>query len=46
MSGPPPCLWSDSCHYDDDAGTCPCEDDETPDPQPRPIETVPVGSYL
>lgn len=45
MSGPPPCLWSDSCEYDDDAGVCSCEgDDDTP--EPRPIEDVPTGRYL
>ncbi|MFD8797234.1 hypothetical protein [Streptomyces atroolivaceus] len=48
MSGPPPCLWLDTCQYDDDTGVCPCEDDDAPEPEPepRPIEDVPTGSYL
>lgn len=43
MSGPPPCAWTGRCHYDDDTDTCPCDDNT---PEPRPITTVPVGSYL
>ena len=45
MPGPPPCLWSQPCLYDDTTDTCPC-DDEEPEPEPRPIEDVPTGSYL
>lgn len=45
MNGPPPCLWSAPCLYDDEAGACPC-DDEQPEPEPRPIEDVPTGNYL
>lgn len=47
MSGPPPCLWSATCLWDDDAGACLCGDDQPEDePEPRPIEDVPTGSYL
>ncbi|MFF0055634.1 hypothetical protein ACFYRI_14715 [Streptomyces microflavus] len=45
MTGPPPCLWSSACDYDDEAGACPC-DDEQPEPEGRPVVDVPVGHYL
>ncbi|MBT3100257.1 hypothetical protein [Streptomyces sp. CBG30] len=39
--GPPPAL------YDDETGTCPCDDDQPEDePPPRPVVDVPVGHYL
>ncbi|MFD0146193.1 MULTISPECIES: hypothetical protein [unclassified Streptomyces] len=31
------------CAWDDDADGCPCVD---PEPEPRPIETVPTGDLL
>lgn len=48
MTGPPPCLWSAPCLYDDEAGACPCDDDIPPEgePEPRPVVDVPVGHYL
>ncbi|MBT3077597.1 MULTISPECIES: hypothetical protein [Streptomyces] len=47
MTGPPPCLWSAPCLYDDETGTCPCDDDQPEDePPPRPVVDVPVGHYL
>ncbi|MGW6578909.1 hypothetical protein ACWF76_05790 [Streptomyces globisporus] len=45
MTGPPPCLWSAPCLYDDEAGACPC-DDPPPPVVERETETVPVGDYL
>ncbi|MFD3741610.1 hypothetical protein [Streptomyces sp. NPDC058629] len=45
MTGPPPCLWSDPCLYDDEAGACPCDDDTPPEPE-RTVEDVPTGNYL
>lgn len=41
----PPCMYGHPCHYDDDTGSCPCQDD-TADDEPRPITDVPTGSYL
>lgn len=48
MTGPdlPPCMYGHPCHYDDDAGNCPCQDDDTASDEPRPITDVPTGSYL
>ncbi|MEU2403371.1 hypothetical protein ABZ609_03460 [Streptomyces rubiginosohelvolus] len=45
MNGPPPCAYGTPCLYDDEAGTCPC-DDPPPPPVERDTETVPVGDYL
>ncbi|MEV6854769.1 hypothetical protein AB0M89_13280 [Streptomyces microflavus] len=44
MTGPPPCLWSAPCLYDDEEGACPCETE--PAAAERDIVTVPVGDYL
>ncbi|WP_329217391.1 hypothetical protein [Streptomyces microflavus] len=44
MTGPPPCLWSAPCLYDDEEGACPCETE--PAAVERDIVTVPVGDYL
>ncbi|MEU0992289.1 hypothetical protein [Streptomyces sp. NPDC005953] len=48
MTGPPPCLWSDPCGYDDDTNTCLCDDEPDPDDDEfvRPITDVPTGTYL
>ncbi|MFD9721069.1 hypothetical protein [Streptomyces sp. NPDC059076] len=46
MTGPPPCLWSDPCGYDDDTNTCPCDDEPAPEPAERAFTDVPTGSYL
>ncbi|MBP2583366.1 hypothetical protein J3A78_003844 [Streptomyces sp. PvR006] len=34
------------CGWDDGAGACPCDAPDQPDPEPRPIETVPTRGLL
>ncbi|MFH8867120.1 hypothetical protein [Streptomyces griseus] len=47
MTGPPPCAYGHPCHYDDEAGACPCDDPPPPPPVvERETVTVPVGDYL
>ncbi len=47
VTGPPPCLWSAPCLYDDETGACPCDTDQPEDePEPRPVVDVPVRHYL
>jgi hypothetical protein len=49
----PPCAYNPAaCGWDDDPpGTCPCLEDAptelwAEEPPPRPVETIPTGSYL
>ncbi|MFD9047649.1 hypothetical protein [Streptomyces zaomyceticus] len=35
-----------TCGWDDEAGACPCDDPDLPDPEPRPIQTIEVGDLL
>lgn len=46
MTGFPPCAYTGRCLWDDDAGACPCEDDQPPEPADRTVVDVPVGHYL
>lgn len=46
MTGPPPCAYTGRCLWNDDTDTCPCEDDEPPEPADRPVVDVPTGHYL
>ncbi|MET9051201.1 hypothetical protein ABZW50_08615 [Streptomyces bacillaris] len=47
MTGPPPCAYGHPCLWDDEAGACPCDDDQPEDePEPRPVVDVPVRHYL